>query len=172
VVVAHHADLLCLLQNIVYPLRGAVQHDVGLGGILDLLQQWPATVGTPANTVLPQTVSTPPKVSTTSSDNTVHWISQSSGCHACFITSWFRVQISDQSLGILSESFVAFLTHSSQTPVKDLKLDHDSFLLNPFQFIIHWSHCHKPQINKHSAIILPYKTLSMWARECVSEWVT
>lgn len=72
VVVAHHADLLCLLQNIVYPLRGAVQHDVGLGGILDLLQQWPATVGTPANTVLPQTVSTPPKVSTTSSDNTVH----------------------------------------------------------------------------------------------------
>jgi hypothetical protein len=42
VVVAHHANLLGLLEHVVYPLRVAVQHDVRLGRVLDLLQQRPA----------------------------------------------------------------------------------------------------------------------------------
>lgn len=42
-VVTHHADLLGLLEHVVQPLSGAVQHDVGLSRVLDLLQQRPAT---------------------------------------------------------------------------------------------------------------------------------
>jgi len=42
VVVAHHSDLLRLLQHVVDPVGGAVQHDVRLGRVLDLFQQRPA----------------------------------------------------------------------------------------------------------------------------------
>lgn len=42
-IVAHHADLLRLLQNIVNPLGGTVQDDVGLRGVLDLFQEGPGT---------------------------------------------------------------------------------------------------------------------------------
>lgn len=39
VVVAHHTDLLRLLQHLVDPLGRTVEHDVRFGRVFDLLQQ-------------------------------------------------------------------------------------------------------------------------------------
>lgn len=42
-IIAHHSNLLRLLENVVNSLRRAVQHYVWLGGIFYLLQEWPGT---------------------------------------------------------------------------------------------------------------------------------
>jgi len=44
VVVAHHADLLRLFEHVVDFLGGAVEDDVRLGRVLDLLQQRPVPI--------------------------------------------------------------------------------------------------------------------------------
>lgn len=41
VIIAHHADLLRLLENVVDLVVVAVEDDVRFAGVLDLLEKWP-----------------------------------------------------------------------------------------------------------------------------------
>jgi hypothetical protein len=71
-----------------------------------------------------------------------HRTSLSSGKYSCFVYGRSRAQVSARRPANLTEGFRGFRQSPGEGRVSTLKIGHDRFLPNPFQFIIHLSSFH------------------------------